>query len=275
MGMETTLDTLLGWKGAVVLGWLVLFFAAERLLPSASEPTATGPFGTQGGWRRLRRNLGLWLVNVGLSPLVVLPISIWAASLSLDWRPAWWGGWPGLLLDIAMLDFLIYWWHRANHEVALLWRFHEIHHLDQFLDTTSALRFHFGEVLLSATARAVVIVVFDIPIVSILVFEATILIATIFHHSNLALPAVLERWLSRAIITPAIHWVHHRARRRDTDSNYGTIFSFWDPLFGTRSETKRAKEMEIGVEQRPERPFAHLLLRPFLKEPARSARQPY
>ena len=57
------------------------------------------------------------------------------------------------------------------------------------------------------------------------------LCSAIFHHSDARLPPRLERALARVIITPSIHWVHHHAMRADTDSNYGTIFSFWDPLF--------------------------------------------
>ena len=64
------------------------------------------------------------------------------------------------------------------------------------------------------------------------------LTAAIFHHSDARLPPAIERPLSRLIVTPSIHWVHHHARRADTDSNYGTVFSFWDPLFRSRSRTR-------------------------------------
>ncbi|MGF1631952.1 MAG: sterol desaturase family protein [Kiloniellaceae bacterium] len=58
--------------------------------------------------------------------------------------------------------------------------------------------------------------------------------------------------MSRVVITPTIHWVHHHARRVDTDSNYGTIFSFWDPILGTRSAKQRDLAMPIGTEGRAE-----------------------
>jgi sterol desaturase/sphingolipid hydroxylase (fatty acid hydroxylase superfamily) len=278
--MDTALEQLLAWKGLAVAAWLLLFVLAERLRPAAPAPSPIRPDEPatdepRGGWHRVARNLGLWLANVGLSPLIVLPASLWASQHGLPWRPVWWGawwsGWGGLLLDLLLLDFLIYWWHRANHEWSFLWRFHEVHHLDRFLDSTSALRFHFGEVLLSAGARAVVIIVFAIPITSVLAFETLVLVATIFHHSNLALPAGLERALARLVITPSIHWVHHHDRRADTDSNYGTVLSFWDPIFGTRSPTRRDPAMTIGVEGRGERPFLDLLLWPFRGAAARGA----
>lgn len=266
--MSDLVQSLLAYKGIAILLWLGLFFLAERLKPAAPQPPALGegPLDT-GALRRLARNGGLWLANVGLSPLVVIPLSLFAAENSLGWRPEswglWMGGWPALLADLLLLDFLIYWWHRANHELPFLWRFHEVHHLDGFLDTTSALRFHFGEVLLSAAARAVVIFLLDIPILSIVVFESVVLMAAIFHHSNLRLPGGLERGLSRVIITPSIHWVHHHALRRDTDSNYGNFFSFWDRLFGSSRGATRRLDMKIGVERRPEKGFLALLASPF------------
>ncbi len=284
--MEDSIEVLLPWKGVAAFVWLVLFFTAERLRPAARETPApaaapvAAPVAApaaapaSGGWWRVARNLGLWLANVGLSPLVVLPVSLWATGHHLGWRPEWWSGAPGLALDIVLLDFLIYWWHRANHVVPLLWRFHEVHHLDRFLDTTTALRFHFGEVLLSALARAAVIALLDVPFTSIVAFETLVLAATLFHHSNLALPGGLERALPKVVITPSIHRVHHRARQQDTDSNYGTIFSFWDPPFGSKSPTQRTPDMPIGVEARAERPFPHLLLRPFLSRDRRAEPAP-
>ena len=121
--------------------------------------------------------------------------------------------------------------------------------------------------LLSALARATIILLLGFPFASVLVFEALVLLCAVFHHSNLRLPAGLERLLSRVIITPSIHWVHHHARRADTDSNYGTLFSFWDPLFGTRSPTRRRPDMRIGVEGREEEAIGALLLHPLHAAP--------
>jgi sterol desaturase/sphingolipid hydroxylase (fatty acid hydroxylase superfamily) len=258
--MEQTIATLLQWKVLAVGLWLAGFFLLERLLPAAPAPERR----LRGGrWQRVFVNGGLWSLNIGLSLAIVVPLSAWAAAHGLTWRPAWWSGLQGLLLDLLLLDFLIYWWHRANHEIRFLWRFHEVHHLDRFLDTTSAVRFHWGEVLLSAGFRAAVILLFDIPIASVLVFETVVLFAAIFHHSNVKLPRGLEWALSRVIITPSIHWVHHHAVRRDTDSNYGTLFSFWDRLFASKSPNPRAPDMPIGVQGRDEESFASLLVHPF------------
>lgn len=255
--MNEALSGFLQAKGIIIAVAFVALFIAERKFPVATWV---------GGMKRVGRNLLLAGFNFLASPLIVIPLTAYAASHSLDWRPSWWSGWLGLGLDLALLDFWIYWWHRATHRFPLLWRFHEVHHLDEMLDTTSALRFHFGEVLLSSLVRALLIFLLDMPLSSVIVFEAIVVVSTLFHHSNMKLPQGFENALSQVVVTPSIHWVHHHARRSDTDSNYATVLSVWDRLFASRSRTPRSADMAIGVEMRPEKTIGGLVARPFRQD---------
>ena len=245
---------LLAYKAFFVLGALVLLLVLDRLYPVAR---------VVGGLKRVAKNLSLAGVNAILSALIVVPLSALAASHALDWRPDWWGGGLGIVLDLLLLDCWIYWWHRVNHEWPFLWRFHEVHHLDEFLDASSALRFHFGEVLLSSAVRAGVILVLGVPLLSVVLFETLLSLVTMFHHSNVRLPPRLERALSFLIVTPSIHWVHHHALRRDTDSNYSALLSVWDHLFRSRSATVRTPDMAVGTEGLKDRSLSGLIARPF------------
>lgn len=249
-------------KIAVLAAWLPGWAMLERLAPAAARPRGMER-------ARLSRNLGLWLANIALSPLATAPITLGAASLHLWTRPAWGPTWAMLLLDLLLLDLWIYWWHRANHEVRLLWRFHQVHHRDRFLDVSSGLRFHPGEVLASALVRGVFIIALAMPPASVAIYEVLVLAAAAFHHSNVRLSAGLERALRLAIVTPSHHWVHHHALRADTDSNYATVLSVWDRLFGTWSRTARTPGMAIGVEGEQDAPLPALALLPF--QPQRMA----
>jgi sterol desaturase/sphingolipid hydroxylase (fatty acid hydroxylase superfamily) len=246
--------TFLTGKAGIIPVVFVVFFVLERMFPVARWLD---------GATRIVKNLGLAVLNFLAAPLIVIPITALAASHALDWRPDVWSGWFGLALDILLLDVWIYWWHRFNHEVPFLWRFHEVHHLDEMLDTTSALRFHFGEVILSSLVRAVVVFALAMPLSSVVIFEIIVLCSALFHHSNLRMPAAFERGLSAIIVTPSIHWVHHHAKRADTDSNYSTVLSLWDFVFGSRSKTRRSADMPIGVENTKERGLLGLILKPF------------
>lgn len=250
-------DSLLAYKGIAIAAWFALLFLAERLHPAVPRPAAN----RMGDLRRLLRNGAFWAVNAALGPLIVIPVTLWAEKQGIGWRP--WSGWPGFALDLLLLDFWIYWWHRANHRMPLLWRFHSVHHLDGFLDTTTAGRIHAGELVLSAAARCAPIMLFAIPLTSVVAFETLVIAAALFHHSNVKLPARFEHGLSRLVVTPSIHWLHHHAVRRDTDSNYATVLALWDPLFGSRSAARRTPAMTIGVEGAAEETLPRLLTRPF------------
>ena len=187
-----------------------------------------------------------------------------AESFSLGWRSeAWQTGALPLVCDLLIIDALIYWWHRANHAIPFLWRFHEVHHLDTELDSTTGVRFHFGEVVLSALVRSLFVILLDIPLASVLVAEIMLQLASLLQHANLRLPNVWERRLGYVLVTPRWHEFHHRARRQDTDSNYGNLLSLWDRLFASANPQHTPASVGIGVERRSDLPLLALLLSPF------------
>jgi len=249
---------ILEYKGWIVTGIFILLLGSEHIWPAVKA--GIHPF------KRMIKNISFWPINIGLSLTVILPVSYFAAEHSLLTRPDWLAGTASLVLDIILLDLFIYGWHRCVHEIPFFWRFHEVHHLDEHLDTTSAIRFHFGEIFFATFLRVLVVFIFAIPFTTVVIFETLVLVFTLFHHSNLALPPSLEKTISKLIVTPSIHWVHHHALRKDTDSNYGTIFSFWDRIFKTKSTTKRFSAMRIGVEGLKDKDFVKLIAAPFSRQ---------
>jgi sterol desaturase/sphingolipid hydroxylase (fatty acid hydroxylase superfamily) len=241
-----------GKSGILVFAFLAVLLL-ERLFPAVH---------LRQNISRLGKNFSFAALNFLLAPLIVIPISIWAADHSITVRPDWT---TGLVVDLVVLDCWVYFWHRANHRIPFLWRFHEVHHLDESLDASSAVRFHFGEVVMSALARCGVIWLFAVPWPSVVVFETVLTLAALFHHSNVKLPAWFERPLSHVIVTPSVHFVHHHAKQADTDSNYSTILAVWDFMFSSRSTTKRALDFKIGVEGLRDLSVLRLMLRPFYK----------
>lgn len=243
-------------KGFIVAIWFPAMFVFERLHSAISvEPDIN----------RLIKNGGLWILTLIASPILVIPVTALAADYPL-WSPPWASNsFVVILLTLLVLDLWTYWVHRLYHERPLLWRLHEIHHLDQHLDTSTAVRFHVGEVVLSAMIRIGPIIVFAIPIQTVILFELILLISTIFHHSNIRLPLKTERVIGMVLITPQIHRVHHHAEQRFTDSNYGAVLSIWDRLFSSRTNTMAIKDLKIGVESAEDKPFFHLILKPFIK----------
>ncbi len=150
-------------------------------------------------------------------------------------------------LAFLIMDFSNYFWHILNHKVTWLWRFHVVHHSDRDLDVTTALRFHFGELLGSVFFRGAFIFIAGATAKQVLIYEIIFEAATQFHHSNLKMTVEKERLLNKIIVTPRMHGIHHSVVRQETDSNYSVIFSFWDRLFNTVCLNVPQQKIVIGL----------------------------
>ncbi len=176
--------------------------------------------------------------------------------------------WQAALLASLLFDAWIYAWHRLNHVVPFLWRFHQVHHSDLNLDMSTSFRFHPGEILLSSIANLFVFAALGITIELILVYKTVFTFTVLFHHSNVALS---ERWdtvFRWIFVSPRMHRVHHSSKKIETNSNYSSVLSIWDRIFG--SYRKRYPEsivfgLEYDREEKDQR-LGRLLARPFTKQ---------
>jgi sterol desaturase/sphingolipid hydroxylase (fatty acid hydroxylase superfamily) len=136
-----------------------------------------------------------------------------------------------------------------THKVPFLWRFHRVHHADLDLTTTTAARFHFMEMMLSAPWRAAQVALIGASPRSLTLWQTLTTAAILFHHSNVRLPLALERLLCRVLVTPRMHGIHHSIVERETDSNWGTIFSWPDYAHRTIRLNVPQAVIDIGVPQ--------------------------
>jgi sterol desaturase/sphingolipid hydroxylase (fatty acid hydroxylase superfamily) len=150
-------------------------------------------------------------------------------------------------LIFLVMDLSFYYWHVLNHKTLILWRFHNVHHMDLDLDVSTAFRFHFGELLFSIAFRGMQVIMLGVPPALFFIYEGFFQAATEFHHSNLRLPIRLERLLVLIVVTPRMHGIHHSIVQQETDSNFSTIFSFWDRLHSTVRLNIAQKDITIGV----------------------------
>ena len=112
-------------------------------------------------------------------------------------------------LACLLLDYTLYLWHVLTHRVPFLWRFHVAHHADLDLDASTALRFHFGELIISTGWRAGQVLLLGVGPLALSVWQTFVLLSILFHHSNVRLPIELERKLNRLVVTPRMHGIHH------------------------------------------------------------------
>lgn len=171
----------------------------------------------------------------------------------------------GLFADGS--DF--YWWHRANHRIELLWRFHNVYHLAPDLDVSTAFRFHFGELAFSSAFRVFQIALIGPSLWVYLVYEIVFQVGTPFHHSNLRRPLRVERLLVCGIVTPLKHGIYHSQVPQETHSNYATVFPFWDRLHGTLDLNVSQNSLNIGAAgyaQKKDNQLSAALLLPFRRQ---------
>lgn len=136
------------------------------------------------------------------------------------------------LLAFLAMDLLLYAWHRACHHYDSLWMFHRVHHNDPYLNTSTAFRLHFLEIISTNCLKALLIIVLGIDKIMFLGIEMITTLSIMFHHTNISFK--LEKMIGELIIVPALHRVHHSTERSEHDSNYGAVLSLWDKLFGTQ-----------------------------------------
>lgn len=261
--MELDLD---GGRLVIFLGGLLLFFIIESFRPARPWHDS-----------RVRRVAFHGIVaafnTVLVRVFIYVPFLLWVVYVEQQgWGISRWlglDGWFEIILSIVVLDAFDYFWHRANHRIPFLWRFHKAHHADTEMDVTTALRFHPGELVLSSFAKAGWVLVWGPTMIAWFLFEGLISLCAQFHHSNIDLPDSIERQLSHFIVTPRFHTSHHAVDRKYGDANYSTVFSFWDPLF---KSYRQAPKSAIGPQSKeaiglPEARDMSLSLRAWFSEP--------
>lgn len=223
---------------------LVSLFVIERLCPLRKP--------TRSLLARLVANLAISAVAFVAAIALVQP----AVQSALRWSA---GGpfgivhlialptWAEFTLSFLLMDLAFYYWHVANHRVPFLWRFHNVHHLDPDLDVSTAFRFHFGEIALSAAFSVVQVSLIGISPWAFAVYHLVFQTEVLFHHSNWRLPIGFERFLSLIFVTPRMHGIHHSQVERENKSNFGTVFTWWDRLHRTLGLNIPQHAIVVGV----------------------------
>ncbi len=234
--------------------------------------------------RALHQNLVLrWSGNLGIAAISTLTARIAGpiipAAVAVIAASNGWGlfhlidmsAWLAFGMSLLALDALIYVQHRLFHAIPLLWRLHRMHHADLELDTTTGLRFHPFEILLSLLIKAAAVLALGAPVLAVIVFEIILNATAMFNHANIRIPPAVDRWLRLVVVTPFMHRVHHSIIREETDSNFGFNLPWWDRIFGTYRPAPAAGYIDMVVGLPVFRTAGasrldRLLIQPFRKE---------
>jgi sterol desaturase/sphingolipid hydroxylase (fatty acid hydroxylase superfamily) len=222
---------------------------------------------------RRTANLGLTGLSF-LSSWVLASVAAFAAVLL---RPAGllaglgWPLWVQVLVGILVLDFCVgYLSHRTMHMWPPMWRFHRVHHSDDFVDVTTTYRTHPVETVWRFLFAIIPIWVLGLPATALVIQRLLQATNGVIEHANIRLWPSLDRVLSLVWVTPNVHKVHHSRRISETDSNYANLLTLYDRLLGTYTPSARAQTVVYGLdheERLAKARFAGLLTGPFAREP--------
>lgn len=235
-------------KPFIALSVLVGLLAWETIQPFFPFPR---------GRRRLRHGFGNVLLGVinGLMTTLGFIGLWWFAS---DWAARDGFGLLNMLalpevvewtLAVLMLDSWTYVWHRMNHRIPFLWRFHRVHHSDPHMDVTTANRFHIGEIAMSSILRIPLMILLGASIGQLALYELLMFAVVQFHHANISVSAKWDRVLRLFIVTPYMHKVHHSRWQPETDSNFSSLLSIWDRLFHSFRINEIPETIQLGLNE--------------------------
>ena len=223
--------------------------------------------------RRWITNLSLVVVDTIAVRILfpILPVALAGVAEARGWgifNVLQMTHWLTFLLSFIILDFVIYLQHLLFHHIPVLWRLHRMHHTDLDLDVTSGNRFHPLEIVISMLIKMAVVLFLGAPGAAVLAFEVVLNACAMFSHGNIKLPGTLDRIVRLFLVTPDMHRVHHSTIIRETNSNFGFNFPWWDRLCGTyRPQPEKGHlDMTIGLKEYrdPEKlTLFRLLVQPF------------
>ncbi len=230
--------------GALMVGGVLAFAWLERRRPLRS--------GTEPKLARIGRNLAVAAAGAVVAVAMETPLTWRLLGLVEDNH---WGllpqaalpGWAETALAVVLLDYSMYWWHLLNHRMKWLWRTHLPHHADLDLDASTALRFHFTEMLTTLPWRAVQITAIGAGPLAFTLWQCWFVASILFHHSNLALDLEQERRLLWLLVTPRMHGIHHSVVPEEADANFSSGLSLWDRLHGTMRVNVAQRQVKVGV----------------------------
>jgi sterol desaturase/sphingolipid hydroxylase (fatty acid hydroxylase superfamily) len=230
-------------NAAVILTVMAVGALIEMAVPMfAAKPWKNGRRGANLGFTALSLGSNWLLASVG-------------ALLALRLRPAGlmaqlqWPGWVEIVTGILVLDFSVgYLSHRTMHMWPAMWRFHQIHHNDPFVDVTTTYRTHPVETGWRFLFAIVPIWLLGIPAHAVVIQRIVQATNGILEHANVHLWAPLDRVLSLVFVTPNVHKMHHSRSIGETNSNYANLTTLYDRLLGTFTPVDRAATVVYGLD---------------------------
>lgn len=177
-------------------------------------------------------NITLMSLNVVLLPPIVIAISQILPTYTSQTISALWNEIPQVFVIFFAVffgDFIGYWRHRFEHSF-LLWPSHATHHSDTQMNWLTLQRFHPFNRVSTYFIDSSFLVILGFPPYAIIANSLIRHYYGYFIHADL--PWTYGAW-GKVFVSPVMHRWHHALEYKAHNTNYATVFSFFDLCFGT------------------------------------------
>lgn len=260
---ETRVSLGVDWLVLDLLGSAILFIFIEKVIPRYPEQAVLRP-----EWQ-----LDLFYFSLNhllIAFLIVLANGFapqafgWAVNESFQAKiqslPL---GVQVLLLALGA-DFVLYWIHRAYHEVPRLWPFHAVHHCAEHMDWLAGSRTHLVQTIVDRTLAMIPLYLLGTTEQALNLYVVLAALQAVFTHANVGIPTGPFKYL---LVTPQFHHWHHSSDQPAIDTNYAVHFPLFDRLFGTYHMPDQHWPIEYGTTKRLPRTFWAQFMHPFRAVP--------
>ncbi len=155
-------------------------------------------------------------------------------------------------------DFYLFYFHYLCHKIPALWEVHKLHHAPRVLTPFSDFQVHPIEAIvrdlfygawlglaLGATNAVIAGEARDIDLGA--VFWPYMIVYAFSHFRHTHIPIHFPPAISRFVVSPAYHQIHHSRDPEHWDKNMAVVFSVWDRMFGTYFLPKKGVALDYGL----------------------------
>lgn len=150
------------------------------------------------------------------------------------------------ILFVIIMDFTLYWIHRFNHTISILWEIHKFHHSATELTIITTARLHPIEIAINNVIFSLPLFIIGVPVETYLAFFFFTNWLGHIHHSMLPWDwGLIGKYV---FLSPAAHRLHHSLEEKHFNKNFGTVTPLWDRIFGTWYYGNDLNE-EVGIDE--------------------------
>jgi sterol desaturase/sphingolipid hydroxylase (fatty acid hydroxylase superfamily) len=144
------------------------------------------------------------------------------------------------LAYLVVIDFVLYWVHRAQHSFGFWWALHALHHSQREMTFWTDDRNHLLDMVLTDLVLALVALAIGVAPGQFVAIVAVSRALESLAHANARVS--FGRVGERLLVSPRFHRVHHAIglghEGERLGCNFAVLFPVWDHLFGTANTTR-------------------------------------